>query len=97
MQATTRSSLRQYVAANRTQFDRIFFGELDTTWVTYGFYVCKFYQDDPMSDDDWKVNLTALCICTHLTCMIDDEMLCDAHPDQPLPPNPTLHPGGACR
>lgn len=44
------------VAANRTQLDRIFFGELDTTWVTYGFYVCKFYQDDPMSDDDWKVN-----------------------------------------
>ena len=44
------------VSANRGQLDRIFFGEVDPTWVTYGFFVCKFYQDDPMSDDDWKVN-----------------------------------------
>lgn len=41
------------VSANRGQMDRIFFGEVDPTWVTYGFFVCKFYRDDPRSDDDW--------------------------------------------
>ena len=66
------------VSANRGQLDRIFFGEVDPTWVTYGFYVCKFYQDDPASDDDWHVVL------------VDDRIPCDAngnpvfcrHPDQ---------------
>uniref|UniRef100_A0A7S2NM39 Calpain catalytic domain-containing protein n=1 Tax=Haptolina brevifila TaxID=156173 RepID=A0A7S2NM39_9EUKA len=45
------------VASNRGQLDRVFFGELDPTWVAYGFFVCKFYQDDPLSDDDWQVVL----------------------------------------
>ena len=66
------------VAGNRGQLDRIFFGEVDPTWVTYGFFVCKFYQDDPMSDDDWQVIL------------VDDRIPCDSnghpvfcrHPDQ---------------
>ena len=66
------------VSANRGQLDRIFFGEVDPTWVTYGFFVCKFYQDDPASDDDWQVIL------------VDDRIPCDAngnpvfcrHPDQ---------------
>ena len=66
------------VSANRGQLDRIFFGEVDPTWVTYGFFVCKFYQDDPQSDDDWQVIL------------VDDRIPCDAngnpvfcrHPDQ---------------
>ena len=65
------------VAANRGQLDRIFFGEIDPTWVAYGFFVCKFYQDDPLSDDDWAVVL------------VDDRIPCDAagnpafcrHPD----------------
>ena len=66
------------VSANRGQLDRIFFGEVDPTWVTYGFFVCKFYHDDPLSDDDWQVVL------------VDDRIPCDAngnpvfcrHPDQ---------------
>jgi len=55
------------IASNRTQLNRIFFGELDPTWVAYGFFVCKFYQDDPMSDDDWQVVL------------VDDRIPCDAN------------------
>jgi len=54
------------VASNRGQLERIFFGEIDPTWVEYGFFVCKFYKDDPMSDDDWQVVL------------IDDRIPCDA-------------------
>ena len=45
------------VAANRVQLDRVFFGELDVTWVQHGFFVCKFYKDDPYSDDDWQVGV----------------------------------------
>ena len=26
-------------------------------WIDKGFFVCKFYQDDPSSDDDWQVIL----------------------------------------
>ena len=55
------------VASNRGQLDRIFFGEIDPTWVTYGFFVCKFYQDDPKSDDDWQV------------VVVDDRIPCDAN------------------
>ncbi|KAL1518789.1 hypothetical protein AB1Y20_003072 [Prymnesium parvum] len=55
------------VAANRIQLDRIFFGELDQTWIDNGFFVCKFYKDDPLSDDDWQVVL------------IDDRIPCDAN------------------
>ena len=43
------------VSGNRGQLDRIFFGELDETWIDKGFFVCKFFKDDPMSDDDWQV------------------------------------------
>ena len=45
------------------QLDRIFFGEHDEA---QGFFVCKFYQDDPLSDDDWQVVL------------VDDRIPCDA-------------------
>ena len=31
-----------------------------------GFFICKFYQDDPLSDDDWQVIL------------VDDRIPCDA-------------------
>ena len=55
------------VSANRTQMDRVFFGELDQSWLDSGFFVCKFYRDDPSSDDDWQVVL------------IDDRIPCDAN------------------
>ena len=54
------------VAGNRGQLDRIFFGEVDDTWIEYGFFVCKFYQDDPYSDDDWQV------------VIVDDRIPCGA-------------------
>ena len=41
-------------SGNRGQLDRVFFGELCDEWKQKGFFVCKFYQDDPMSDDDWQ-------------------------------------------
>lgn len=44
------------VAANRGQLDRVFFGELDDTWIEKGFFTCKFYRDDPNSDDDWQAS-----------------------------------------
>ena len=47
------------VSGNRSQLDRVFFGELDDTWIEKGFFVCKFYEDDPMSDDDWQVTTRA--------------------------------------
>ena len=49
------------------QLDRVFFGELDQSWLDFGFFVCKFFQDDPNSDDDWQVVL------------IDDRLPCDAN------------------
>jgi len=54
------------VAANREQLDRIFFGELDDTWIEKGFFVCKFYRDDPYSDDDWQV------------VIVDDRLPCNS-------------------
>ena len=53
-------------SGNRGQLDRVFFGELCDEWKQKGFFVCKFYQDDPMSDDDWQVIL------------VDDRIPCDA-------------------
>ena len=55
------------VSGNRGQLDRVFFGELDDTWKEKGFFVCKFYKDDPLSDDDWQV------------VIVDDRIPCDAN------------------
>ena len=48
-------SAMNIVSGNRGQLDRLFFGELCDEWIDNGFFVCKFYQDDPQSDDDWQV------------------------------------------
>ena len=64
------------VAGNRDQLDRLFM--CDCQYKDKGFFVLKFYMDDPISDDDWAVVL------------VDDRIPCDAngnpvfcrHPDQ---------------
>ena len=56
-------------SGNRGQLDRVFFGELCDEWKQKGFFVCKFYQDDPMSDDDWQVVL----VDDRIPCGRDEE------------------------
>ena len=56
-------------SGNRGQLDRVFFGELCDEWIDKGFFVCKFYQDDPLSDDDWQVVL----IDDRIACTRDDD------------------------
>ena len=41
------------VAGNREQLDRMFM--CDMQYADKGFFVLKFYRDDPMSDDDWGI------------------------------------------
>ena len=52
------------VAGNREQPDRMFM--CDCQYKDKGFFVIKFYRDDPLSDDDWAVVL------------VDDRIPCDA-------------------
>ena len=52
------------VAGNRDQLDRLFM--CDCQYADKGFFVLKFYMDDPKSDDDWAVVL------------VDDRIPCDA-------------------
>ena len=52
------------VAGNRDQLDRAF---MDRSHEREGFFVLKFYRDDPMSDDDWAV------------VIVDDRIPCDAN------------------
>ena len=53
------------VAGNRDQLDRLFMCDYDHK--DKGFFVLKFYMDDPKSDDDWAVVL------------VDDRIPCDAN------------------
>ncbi len=53
------------VAGNREQLDRMFM--CDMQYADKGFFVLKFYRDDPMSDDDWAV------------VIVDDRLPCDAN------------------
>jgi len=53
------------VSGNREQLDRFFFGESELH-ADKGFFVCKIYRDDPLSDDDWQVIL------------VDDRIPCTA-------------------
>ena len=50
------------IGGNREQLDRVFMEHDEAQ----GFFICKFYQDDPLSDDDWQVIL------------VDDRIPCDA-------------------
>jgi len=53
------------VSGNREQLDRFFFGEAELH-ADKGFFVCKIYRDDPLSDDDWQV------------IIVDDRIPCTA-------------------
>ena len=65
------------VSGNRGQLDRIFFGELCDEWIEKGFFVVKFYADDPLSDDDWAVVL------------VDDRIPCGPTAGPPSAATPT--------
>ena len=58
------------IGGNREQLARVFMEHEEGALEHYeekGFFVCKFYQDDPLSDDDWQVIL------------VDGRIPCDAN------------------
>lgn len=69
---------------NREQLDRFFFGESELH-ADKGFFVCKIYRDDPLSDDDWQAvpkqsRATRLVVASRLSHRLSGDSSGRPHP-----------------